>query len=404
MRSLVVLFAFTAVACGSYIPVGQPPHHPAIVLDPHGRPLDTAEVINARALHLQAKALDDHHIIAPVAHSVLAPIAHEVVAPVVVAAPSAVSHQSRVDVHSSPAIVSHSIATPSLIHSAYTPLLGLDHSLNGHGHLLKKRSLASIAYIAPSAVSHQSRVDIVEKPAVVSHSIAAPVIAHGIETPIVAVAHSAVAAPVAAHSQWGASLWGSHAFSHGHLLKKRSLGEILAPVSIALPSAVSHQSRVDIIEQPAVVSHTISAPLIAHAIETPVVALGHSAIAAPLSAHSILDDSLWGSHSLSHGHLLKKRSLGEILSPVSVILPSAVSHQSRVDVIEKPSVVAHAVSAPVVAYSAPLAVAHVAPAAVSHHARLDVTSAHVSPLVHSAAWAVPTSHWSQGGLLDAAHW
>ncbi|XP_038206337.1 larval/pupal cuticle protein H1C-like [Zerene cesonia] len=260
MQSLVVFFALATVACASYIPLAQPPHHPAVVLDPHGRPLDTAEVINARALHLQAKALEPHaaiavapvahSVVAPVAHSVVAPVAHAVVAPVAhsyVAPAAAVSHQSRVDVRSSPAVVSvHAAPLVAHAHGALAaPLLG--HSalgLAGHGHYLHKRSLGHIAYSAPiavhapAAVSHQSRVDVVSSPAIVSHAVAAPVVAH------------AVAAPVA-----------------------------------VAPAAVSHQSRVDVRTSPAVYA---AAPIAHSAVYAAAAPLAHSAVyaaAAPL-AHS----------------------------------------------------------------------------------------------------------------------
>ncbi|XP_050352098.1 cuticle protein 19.8-like [Nymphalis io] len=239
MQSLVVFFALAAVACGSIIPLAQPAHHPALVLDPHGRPLDTAEVINARAIHLQAKALEPvgHVAYAPLAHHavVAAPIAHSaIVAPAVVAAPAAaVSHQSRVDVRTSPAIVAH--AAPVLgAHSLAAPFLGYSaHGLAGHGHYLKKRSLGHFAYsapiIAPSAVSHQSRVDVISSPAVVSHAVAAPVLSH------------AVAAPVVAHA--------------------------------IAPAAVSHQSRVDVRTSPAI---TVAA----------VAPVAHSVVAAAPLYHS----------------------------------------------------------------------------------------------------------------------
>ncbi|XP_060802629.1 pupal cuticle protein G1A-like [Amyelois transitella] len=292
MKSMVVLFALAAVACGSYLPVAQPPHHPALVLDPHGRPLDTAEVINARAIHLQAKALEGHHaplahsVIAPITHSVIAPVAHSVVAPAVVAAPAAVSHQSRVDIHSSPAVVSHAVAAPILAHSAYSPLLS--HGLAGHGHLLKKRSLAHIAYaapiVAPSAVSHQSRVDIIEKPAVVSHSVVAPVISH-------------VASPVVAHA---------------------------AP--IIAPSAVSHQSRVDIIEKPAVVSHSVVAPVVSHA--APV--LAHAAPVAVAHVTPVVAAPI----SYSHQSRVDYSSAAH-LTPLahSTVLAAPASHLSHADLL-----------------------------------------------------------------------
>ncbi|XP_047026783.1 cuticle protein 16.5-like [Helicoverpa zea] len=256
MKSMVVLFAVMAVACGSLVPLAQPAHHAALVLDPHGRPLDTAEVINARALHLQAKALDGHY--APLAHAAVVPYAHSVVAPAVLAAPAAVSHQSRVDVRSSPAVVRSVVAAPVLAHAAYSsPLLA--HSALAHSHYLKKRSLGHLAYaapvvahVAPSAVSHQSRVDVVSSPAVVSHAVA-PVVSH------------AYAAPVVAHA---------------------------APVLAVAPSAVSHQSRVDVRSSPAVVSHAVhAAPVYAAA-----------AYAAPAYSAYGAHAGLLHSAPLAHGH------------------------------------------------------------------------------------------------------
>ncbi|XP_063827896.1 calphotin-like [Ostrinia nubilalis] len=368
MNPMVVLFALFAAACGSLVPLAQPAHHPALVLDPHGRPLDTAEVIGARALHLQAKALE--HSYAPVAHAaVVAPVAHSVyAAPVAhsVLAPAAVSHQSRVDVHSSPAVVSHAVHAPVLAHAAYSPLLGHSaYGLAGHGHLLKKRSLAHVAYsapvvaVAPSAVSHQSRVDVVSSPAVVSHAVAAPVVAH--------------AAPIVAHA---------------------------APVVAVAPSAVSHQSRVDVRTSPAVVSHSVVAP-VAHSVYA-AAPVAHSVYAAAPVAHGVYGagayghgvSSIYGAHAglgLSHGHLLKKRSLAHVYAPVAHvahIVPSAVSHQSRVDVISKPAVVSEVVSAPV-------AVAHAVP---------SVSYAHVAPLAHSAVWTAPAAHLSHSGLFHSALW
>ncbi|XP_068618571.1 cuticle protein 16.5 [Battus philenor] len=253
MKSLVVFFALASVACGSIIPWAQPAHHAAVVLDPHGRPLDTADVINARAIHLQAKALEGHGAlaVAPIVHSVVAAPAL-VAAPAVVAAPAAVSHQSRVDVRTSPAIVTAHAAPVLAAHGVYgAPLLG--HSalgLAGHGHLLKKRSLGHIAYAAPvlahaapvyaaapAAVSHQSRVDVVSSPAVVSHAVAAPVLAH------------AAVAPVVAHA--------------------------------VAPAAVSHQSRVDVRTSPAIAVAAV-APFAHGVVSAP---LAHGYLSAPL-AHS----------------------------------------------------------------------------------------------------------------------
>ncbi|CAB3251460.1 unnamed protein product [Arctia plantaginis] len=321
MNTLVVLFALASVACGSLVPLAQPLHQPAIVLDPHGRPLDTAEVINARALHLQAKALDEHNghaaVVAPLAHSVA-------IAPAIFTAPAAVSHQSRVDVISSPSIATLAThAAPVVAHAS--PLLaysGLGYA--GHGHYLHKRSLGHFAYAAPAviaapaAVSHQSRLDVISSPAVVSHAVAAPVLNHA------------------------------------------------APIITVAPAAVSHQSRVDVRTSPAIVSHAS------------VASIGHAAL---YSGHSAWVAPAYGAHS-GHGyaHLLKKRSLAHFLAPVVHTVPSAVSHQSRVDVISKPAVVSTHITPAV--YSAP---AVYASPIVSHYAPIAHSAVWTAPLALKAA-------------------
>lgn len=315
MKTLVVFFAVTAVACGSLISLAQPPYHPAVVLDPHGRPLETADVISARAVHLQAKALEQdaslvHAVVAPVAYTVAAPIGH--IAPSIYAVPAAVSHQSRVDVQTTPALVSHSVAAPVIAHAAYTsPLLG--HStldIAGHGHLLKKRSLATYA-IAPTAVSQQSRVDVISSPTVVAHSIATPFVSQVVAAPVVAAAPAAVShqsrvdvrsgPAVVTHAVapfvsnvWDATVYGAHALSHGHLLKKRSLAAVVHTV----PAAVSHQSRVDVISKPDV------APVIAHAGPVNVAHVAPAVIATPVavSEQARVDVLSSGVHAVPLAH------------------------------------------------------------------------------------------------------
>ncbi|KAG7296113.1 hypothetical protein JYU34_021209 [Plutella xylostella] len=281
MRSLVVFLAVCAAASASHV-----------LLDPHGRPLEPAAVLAARALHLQAKALEH----APVAYA----------APVHYAAPAAVSHQSRVDVHSSPALLAYSAP-------AY------HHALAAPAHYLKKRSLAvgHYAYAAPAAVSHQSRVDVVSSPAVAHVAYSAPHVAYAAPVHYAAPAAVSHQSRVDVHSSPAVVAYAAaplhNAYSHGyygHYLKKRSLA--LAPVAYAAPSAVSHQSRVDVVSSPAVVAHAV-APVY------------HAA------------------------------------APVYHVAPAAVSHQSRVDVRSSPvhhgyAPLAHSYalhSAPL-AYSSPL--------------------------------------------------
>lgn len=205
MRSLVVLFAVIAVAFAAPQLFVQPPNTPAVVLDPLGRPLDTAEVASARALHYQAKALEGHFL-------KKRSIGHAVTYSV----PAAVSHQSRVDVHTSPAVV------------AAAPVVSVPVVAEP---VVESRALytapAATVY-AGSAVSHQSRVDVRTSPAVVATSpvVSAPAV---VAQPALVEARSVYAAPAAT------------VYSGG--------------------SAVSHQSRVDVRTSPAVVA---SAPVVAH--------------------------------------------------------------------------------------------------------------------------------------------
>ncbi|KAJ8713427.1 hypothetical protein PYW07_013797 [Mythimna separata] len=101
------------------------------------------------------------------------------VAPALYTGASAVSHQSRVDVHSSPAVVtSYSapvvaeqvVAAPAVYAAPYAAV-----------------------YSAPSAVSHQSRVDYRSSPAVVSHQVVSPAVVD---------ARSVYAAPSVYASYW----------------------------------------------------------------------------------------------------------------------------------------------------------------------------------------------------------
>ncbi|XP_041986227.1 cuticle protein 16.5-like [Aricia agestis] len=268
MQSLVVFLAVAAVARASLLPLAEPYGY---------------------------------------GYAALSPYAYSVPA---VVAPSAVSHQSRVDISSSPAVISESYSTPYLAASPFW----------GHAHLLKKRSLGYLAVAAPvvthavaapvvtqavgaSAVTHQSRVDVQSSPAVISESF--------------------VAGPAVTYSS---PYYTPYAYGlHGHILKKRSLG-YLGPVAYSTPvvahsiapSAVSHQSRVDIKSSPAIVSEQIvAAPVVARTFAAPVVA---HAVATPVVAHAIA--------------------------------PSAVSHQSRVDYKSSPAVVTESVVAAPVVHSA----------------------------------------------------
>ncbi|XP_053606959.1 cuticle protein 16.5-like [Plodia interpunctella] len=156
----------------------------------------------------------------------------------------------------------------------------LHYQAHAFGHILKKRSIGhAVAYSLPSAVSHQSRVDVHSSPAVVTTAVAAPVVAE----PAVVEARALYAAPAF--------------YSAG--------------------SAVSHQSRVDVHSSPAVVA---AAPVVA---ASPVVAA--RAVAPVVEARSLY-------------------------APAATVYAggSAVTHQSRVDVKSSPAVVTEQLVAPVV--------------------------------------------------------
>ena len=111
-------------------PIALGHHTPAVVLSPHGVPLETADVVAAKALHYQAHALASHgyhHYLKK--RSLVTPLAYTAVV-----APSAVSHQSRVDIHSTPLV--HAYAAPVLSHYAASPIVSHYaapyHGLLGH--------------------------------------------------------------------------------------------------------------------------------------------------------------------------------------------------------------------------------------------------------------------------------
>ncbi|KAJ8716167.1 hypothetical protein PYW08_013452 [Mythimna loreyi] len=107
----------------SPVALSQAPHSPAVVLDAvNGVPLDTPEVVAARAAHYTAKALSGyHHLrkrsvgVAPVAYS-------SVVSPVAYSSPLVSAYRSPavVSAYSSPVVSAYS-AYPSVV-SAYSPL------------------------------------------------------------------------------------------------------------------------------------------------------------------------------------------------------------------------------------------------------------------------------------------
>lgn len=96
-------------------------------------------------------------------------------APAIAAIPAAVSHQSRIDIKSSPAFVATAAVAPI-----------------AHTVIAEPAIVAPAAIAAPAAVSHQSRIDIKSSPALVSDVVATPFAAIA-----PAVVKTAIAAPVA---------------------------------------------------------------------------------------------------------------------------------------------------------------------------------------------------------------
>ncbi|XP_026762796.2 uncharacterized protein LOC113521467 [Galleria mellonella] len=181
MRSLVVLIAVIAATAAAPQYLVQP-YSPLVELN-------TAQV--AYPTHIQTHILKKRSVV-PVAYSV----------------PSAVSHQSRVDVRTSPAVV----ATAPVVESVVAPVVA-------EPAVVEARAF----YPAPAAVSHQSRVDVRASPAVVS--------------PVVA-SRAVVAQPVVARSY------------------------VPTGTVYAGGSAVTHQSRVDVETSPAIVTEEVVAPAI----------------------------------------------------------------------------------------------------------------------------------------------
>ncbi|XP_013190515.2 cuticle protein 16.5-like [Amyelois transitella] len=104
--SAPAVYGASVVAPVPAVALSQAPHSPAVVLDAvHGVPLDTPEVVAARAAHYQAKALTGlHHLkkrsLAPVAYSsVVSPVA-----PVVSAYSAPLVHGPVVSAYSSPIV------------------------------------------------------------------------------------------------------------------------------------------------------------------------------------------------------------------------------------------------------------------------------------------------------------
>ncbi|XP_017775465.1 PREDICTED: pupal cuticle protein C1B-like [Nicrophorus vespilloides] len=115
------------------------------------------------------------------------------------------------------------------------------------------------AYSIPTAVSHQSRTDIVSKPVV------APVVA-AYTAPVV---NTVAAAPVDYTS--------SIAYT-APVVKTVAAAPVAYTAAAAIPTAVSHQSRTDFVNKPVFAAY--SAPVVAAAYTAPI---ANAAYAAPVA-------------------------------------------------------------------------------------------------------------------------
>ncbi|XP_045495609.1 signaling mucin HKR1-like [Colias croceus] len=102
--------------------------------------------------------------------------------------PAAVSHQSRVDVKSTPAVVKSYVSSPVVVKSVPTVISAPVSVVP-----------ATTNYVGGSAVSQQSRVDVKSYPAVVSQQVTQAVVAPTVVESVPSVAHAAYLTPVAQH-------------------------------------------------------------------------------------------------------------------------------------------------------------------------------------------------------------
>lgn len=126
---------YSAPFYAPYSALAQPPHAPAVFLDAvNGVPLDTPEVVAARAAHFQAKALSGlHHlkkrsVVAPVAYSsVVSPLVSSYSAAPVVSAyssslvsPYAAAYSPVVSAYSAPGVLASPLAYSGVVPKAYS--------------------------------------------------------------------------------------------------------------------------------------------------------------------------------------------------------------------------------------------------------------------------------------------
>ncbi|NP_001166771.1 cuticular protein hypothetical 6 precursor [Bombyx mori] len=158
MRSLVVLFAVLSVAVSAPGVVKRSIGHVAYTVPTAVSHQSRVDVRTSPAVVDVAPAVASHFVAAPEAHAVVAPYT-------AVYGAGAVSHQSRVDVRTSPVVVSAAqVVAPALVTE---PVL--------EARSVYAASVPSL-YIGGASVSHQSRYDVHSSPSVVTEEVAAPTI------------------------------------------------------------------------------------------------------------------------------------------------------------------------------------------------------------------------------------
>ncbi|XP_028039055.1 uncharacterized protein LOC114249619 [Bombyx mandarina] len=160
MRSLVVLFAALSVAVSAPGVVKRSIGHVAYTVPTAVSHQSRVDVRTSPAVVDVAPAVVSHFVAAPEVQ------ARYVVAPyTTVYGAGAVSHQSRVDVRTSPAVVSDAQVVAPAFHAE--PVL--------EARSVYAASVPSL-YIDGVSVSHQSRYDVHSSPSVVTEEVAAPAI------------------------------------------------------------------------------------------------------------------------------------------------------------------------------------------------------------------------------------
>ncbi|KAJ0178336.1 hypothetical protein K1T71_006159 [Dendrolimus kikuchii] len=186
-------------------------------------------------------------------------------ASLIAAAPAAVSHQSRVDIKSSPAVITTAAVAPI----AYTAPAAIAAPV---AYAAPAAIATPVAYAAPAAVSQQSRIDIKTSPAITSTIVSSPVAYSAVSPAFVktAAVTSAIAAP---------ALIKSAAFVPGTIAAPAVVLD--APAVLAARTAHFVSNDLHLIKKrsaPVLSSHIVT-PVVTTYSATPIV----SSISAPLT-------------------------------------------------------------------------------------------------------------------------